>query len=204
MISRTFILTLSAILMLTCRAYGGSLQPFDDPITAPIDHPRTISIRTAAFFPSDSFFRKIYDNAAQCFEIELTQKWNSCFALWENFDWFSKKGGSIGFKDHTRISIGNISLGIKYIYFINHCLNAYVGIGPSLGIVWIEDDFHSGKHKRNGYTAFGGVIKTGINYYFAENWFLDIFVDYLYQPHHFKREVDLGGTKLGVGIGYAF
>ena len=42
----------------------------------------------------------------------------------------------------------------------------------------------------------------GIEFFF--NLLLDVFVDYLYQPVHFSTRIDIGGFKIGAGIGYKF
>ena len=164
----------------------------------------TVAIRTGAFFPVDSDFRKIYAHVSEFYELEFSQKCNDQFVIWENIDWFSRSGRSIGLHDYTRISIANFSGGIKFNVDITDCFLAYIGIGASIGGLWIKDDLRDSKHKTNHRCIWGGVIKTGVNYYFAQNWFIDLFADYLYEPHRFYRQVDFGGLRIGGGLGYAF
>lgn len=47
----------------------------------------------------------------------------------------------------------------------------------------------------------GGVLKSGMYVWINQCAFVDLFVDYLYQPVHFETHVDIGGVKVGAGLG---
>lgn len=161
-----------------------------------------LEFRSAAFFPSSKLFREIYGNAGVNFQIEAATELCNFVELWSNLDWFSKKGHSVGFHDPTRVKISNYSLGFNFVYPINCRFALYVGAGPSIGTIWLKNRLHHGKEKTSK-TVIGGVFKAGL-YLTIDNFFIDLFIDYLYQQSHFHTHVDIGGVKTGAGIGIFF
>lgn len=79
-----------------------------------------------------------------------------------------------------------------------------MGAGPSFGRIWLKNKPHYREDERTTKTVFGGVVKSGIYYTITDCLFLDLFVDYLYQPVHFDKHVNIGGVKIGAGIGVKF
>jgi opacity protein-like surface antigen len=159
-----------------------------------------VQARASAFFPSEGLFGKIYGTSMGCYAFEAsTPCWES-FESWMNLDWVSKKGQSTPLHSHTRISLVNFSLGIKYPYQISEDFKAYGGIGPSFGSVFVKNRMRDYRKKTSRF-AMGGVLKTGIRYEINCDVFLDLFFDYLYQRCFHK---DIGGCKLGLGVGYRF
>lgn len=163
----------------------------------------SVELRTAAFFPSSGLFRGIYGKVGTCYQAEGSAKWKNCWDLWSNIDWFTKHGESLGFRQPTRINILNFSLGIKYVYPFSRKCNAYIGLGPNLSVLWLKNNF-LGHREKVSKRALGGIVKLGIQYFITDCYFLDLFVDYLYQPMHFKNHVNVGGFKTGIGLGTQF
>ena len=163
----------------------------------------SIEIRSAAFFHSSKRFRDIYGTVSGNYQIEASTKLYDCIDGWANFDWFSKHGKSVGFNDPTRVSIANISLGIKFPYQFCEQFTPYIGIGPSLSRIWLKNKSQCSRETVSK-LAIGGVLKTGVYYFINRHIFIDVFVDYLYQPVHFETNVDIGGIKTGVGVGFKF
>lgn len=163
----------------------------------------SVEIRSAAFFHSSERFRKIYGNAGASYQIEASTRLCSCLDGWANFDWFSRHGRSGGFCDPARASIANVSFGIKAPYQFCDQWMVYIGVGPSLSRIWLKSKSQC-SHESVSKLALGGVLKTGVNYCIFRNIFMDVFVDYLYQPVHFKTHVDIGGFKTGAGLGVKF
>ncbi len=163
----------------------------------------SIEIRAAAFFPSSTRFKEIYGNVGASYQLEASTKLYNCLDGWANFDWFSKHGKSVGFNDPTRVSIANFSLGIKFPYQLSKQFTVYIGVGPSLARIWLKNKSQFG-HKNPSKLALGGVLKTGLYYFISKQIFIDVFVDYLYQPVHFEKTVDIGGIKTGIGVGVKF
>jgi hypothetical protein len=161
-------------------------------------------VRSAAFFHSSKHFRKIYGKVGANYQMEASIKSPyHCFATWANVDWLTKRGRSERYLGHNKISIGNISLGIKFPYQFSDRMTAYVGIGASLAKIWLKNKGLS-HHENHSKLACGGVLKSGIYYYITKCIFVDLFVDYLYQPIHFKKLDDVSGLKTGVGVGVKF
>lgn len=161
----------------------------------------TLELRSDAFFHSFKRFRHIYGDVSASYQVEGSIQCDQNMALWTNFDWFSKHGRSIGFRDPTRVDIANISFGIKIPYCITRNIIAYVGIGPSLSRIWVNNRLFRHRHEEVSKPALGGIIKGGVNYFITEHIFFDVFVDYLYQPVYFEKFVNIGGVKIGGGIG---
>jgi len=159
--------------------------------------------RLSAFYPSSAKFRKIYGHVQANYQLETTTSFPfSRMTGWANMDWVPATGHSKGFKKDTHADIVNLSIGIKVPFYIHH-FTAYLGFAPSLGKIWIKN--HSCcSHDHVKKYAIGGVVKSGLNYCIKHHLMLEAFVDYLYQPIHFDKTVDIGGRKAGVGLGIAF
>ena len=170
----------------------------------------SIEIRGAAFFPASHRFREVYENIGGNYQVELSTSTCICqreFNLWANFDWYSKKNKKHDCCDYyTRVEIPTISGGLKY-YFPCTCFcsnfDFYLGLGVTYSRIHLKSESCCVKEKKCK-DSIGGVIKSGINYYFCRNFFLDVFVDYVYQPVSFHKHVDVGGLKVGGGLGYSF
>lgn len=174
----------------------------------------TIEVRTAAFYHTSKQYRDIYGDWDPSYQVEVSVSCNCCYALWANFSWFQSHGRSVSLNncssvipctdcsgsDNTKAEVGNLSFGIKFPFCICECLLGYVGIGPSIGYIRINNDGFDDSSKY----AFGVIVKTGLNYYITQCLFLDLFVDYLYEPVHFDTQIDIGGLMAGVGLGLRF
>ena len=167
------------------------------------EYENTVELRSAAFIPTDNLFRDIYGNAGASYQLEASSAVYEGLDVWGNLDLFSKPGRSVGLGNSTEILIANTSVGIKVPFQFSEKISPYIGIGISLGRVWLKNNSFCGEDKASKF-AVGGVLKTGINYFFMENVFLDVFIDYLYQPVHFETDIDIGGLKTGIGLGIQF
>lgn len=164
----------------------------------------TLEIRPTAFFPSSNRFKEIYGHCLTSYQVEATA--NTMYPdidLWGNFDWFSERGRSDGLNDPTRVSIATTSLGLKFPYQLSEKMKPYLGIGISFSRIWLKNKTQC-SHERVSKFSVGGILKSGIYYFFKDNFFIDVFVDYTYQPVHFQTHVDVGGVKAGLGLGVQF
>lgn len=162
-----------------------------------------IEVRFAPFIHSSKLFREIYRNTGIVYEIQASAKFLTCFEVWSNLDWFSRRGRSVGLHEKTQVNISNCSVGVNFIYPYSCQFSFYCGAGPSVGTIWVHNKSHYVK-ERVYKTVVGGIFKVGMYFNLARNLFLDVFVDYLYQPVKFENRVNIGGFKPGVGIGVAF
>lgn len=162
-----------------------------------------VEVRSGAFFHSSSRFREIYGNVSASYGLESSVKLCHCLDGWANFDWFSKRGKSDGFNDPTRIRIANVSLGVKFPYQLCSNFTPYLGIGPSFSRVWLKNSSRCCR-QRTSKMAYGVVFKSGVNYLVCDGVLVDVFIDYLCQCASFKKHVDVGGLKTGIGLGLQF
>jgi hypothetical protein len=163
----------------------------------------SVELRAAAFFHQSDRFRKIYGNVGQNYQMEISAATKTCALVWLNAGWAYQKGKSTRLQNYTRVNIADFSMGVKFpFYFKERCMS-YVGIGPNFARVWLKNRtcFDSCKIWKD---SVGGVVKVGLNYLFCHNVFIDVFVDYVYQPVKFQRQVDVGGLKTGLGFGLYF
>lgn len=173
--------------------------------------PGSVELRYAAFLHTSKTFRDIYGTINQSFQVEastplrlhdLPDLWCG-LDLWGNFDYSQKQGKSIFAGDYTRVRLSTFSAGLKQSYQIDPTVNGYVGIGPSFAIVslknrgfFLNEDFSK--------SSLGVVLKFGVNYLLTSQIFIDLFIDYLYQPVRYQDDIDVGGFKPGIGIGMLF
>lgn len=170
--------------------------------------------RAAAFFPMGKKFRDIYGDVGTSLQLEQTRTWKNhrYLELWGNVEWIFMGGHGKRSCGSTEIDILNISLGLKSIGKVyRDFIFLYAGIGPNLGIVFIENKMEccincedsTSKHHSTK-VAIGGIAKTGAQFLFTPHFYLDLFTDYLYMPVHFKSTQDVGGFKVGGGLGARF
>jgi hypothetical protein len=111
----------------------------------------------------------------------------------------------------SNIDILNISIGMKTIGKVyRDFVFLYAGIGPNVGIVFINNklnccaDCGDTVSDNNCKAGIGVIAKTGSQIFFTPHFYLDLFVDYLYLHVHFNRTANIGGFKVGGGIGAKF
>lgn len=170
----------------------------------------TVEARAGYFFSSNHLVRKIYHHGGAEFEIQGSVQLYDQFSLWSNFNYFTRSGHSIGLYDKTTIQIYPLSAGISYSYAFHECMEFYFGVGGSYS--WLRTHDHSSFVQRHTHKqAWGGVAKSGIHYFFSECYFLDLFADYYYtkiRKSSYKgvenRAVNIGGVRVGLGLGMMF
>jgi outer membrane protein len=171
------------------------------------EQPMTLEIRSGAFIHANKRFKKLYGKIGTSYQIEASLSLPPFEYLrgWSNFDYFSKH--SRAHRDRccgkSKVEIPQISFGIKYIYPFGEFLDGYVGIGPSFSRINLTNKSCC-LHEKVSKFAVGGILKSGIYYSMSERLFMDVFIDYLYQPVHFKKYRNVGGFKAGAGFGYKF
>lgn len=163
----------------------------------------TFKIRGGAFIPRCDLFRDIYGKVGGFGELEIATHVHPHVEVWANANGFFKRGHSLGFCNQTRIAIGSGSIGLKFPYEFCNCFTLYLGAGPSFAGIWLKNKSICGCDKITKGSA-GGVVKSGFMYHFKSRWFVDLFFDYVFQPTHFQRHIDVGGARIGLGLGISF
>jgi len=168
----------------------------------------TLKVRGSAFFPQSKRVRQIYGKVGGNAEIEAAIGFTDHVALWANFDWFSKHGHSTGLlQSRTNVKIANFSFGLQFPWQIDECIILYAGVGPTIAKIWLRNVINTTAQtivQNVSKTCVGGIVKTGIYWFFYDNFFCDTFADYLYQPTGFSSKANVGGVRLGLGLGVMF
>ncbi len=162
----------------------------------------SLELRPSAFFHSGKRFREVYASVGPTIGIEVSKRFCKRYAAWIDVDYLKEKSDENGCCK-TSLGILNTSLGVRYLYPLGCLCELYVGIGPTFSWVDLKNHTCCG-HEHFSRLAVGGVVKTGLYYRFYRDYFIDVFVDYLYQSVHIGHSIDIGGLKLGIGIGTQF
>ncbi len=172
----------------------------------------SIEVRAAAFYPSGHTFREIYGNVGLSLQVEAarTLKNHNNIGIWGNVEWIFMDGKRRGPCGSSSVDMFDVSFGVKGIgYFFEDALLLYAGIGPEVGFVYIENKIrccsgcHTNKQHRSR-AAIGGILKTGANVRLSSIFNLSLFADYSYLPVHFNQTHNMGGGKIGGGLGARF
>lgn len=170
-----------------------------------------LQLRGAGFYPEDHLMRRVYEDVSDEYELEIGFFRNPCFSPWFNISYFEEKGHSTCRKKHTEIISHSLSIGIKRYYSFRECCKPYFGVGIGAGYVKFYDRaFYVDKN----ISKWGPLIiaKSGVQCDLGCRFFIDLFADYSYNPINGgkckkgikTRDVNIGGLKFGLGIGYHF
>jgi len=173
----------------------------------------TVEGRVSAFLPESKRVRRIYDDAIPFYQYEVAKTFCNGFQGWFDVGYFEDRGRSIPLHNKTRIRLLPLGFGVKYIFPVFSCLNAYVGGGGLYSFLRIKD--HSPFVKRHiRKNEWGGIVKIGFTYSVTCHLYIDIFADYLFQRFDFHRhprhrfvernDLNLNGVSVGAGIGFKF
>lgn len=178
-------------------------------------HGWQVEVRGAGVYSSSSRYREIYSDWSPEVQFEIAKSvWKHLYA-WFNAAYLWDEGHSQPFHDKTQIRLVPLTFGLKYIFPVTCDFSVYLGGGAAYSFLRIHD--HSPYvRKHTSREAWGGVVKSGIQYEFCESFFLDVFADYLFQ--HFSppndddsdyryietRSANLSGLRIGAGVGMKF
>lgn len=161
-------------------------------------------VRGSALIPTSDLFRDIYGTAAGNFDAEFAVKVYSYLQVWANVDYMQAHGHSLCFCDPTSIWIVNGSFGLKAPYDFNDWLTGYLGIGPTFGGIRIRDESQFSGCSTCTKSSIGFVAKSGLDFFFCKRWFVDVFLDYVYQQAEFQKHVNANAVRVGAGLGITF
>ncbi len=159
--------------------------------------------RVAAFFPTNHIFRQLYGKAIASFEIEAARSFCDDFELWGNINWLCSHGKTLTFHDRTNFQNLNLSFGGKQIFCLDKCTQFYLGLGLNAAYVRVHNHSEFVRNKVYKY-GVGGLAKAGFYFEPLDNLYFEAFTDYLYQVIHFEKHTQIGGFKVGGGIGVHF
>lgn len=160
-----------------------------------------LEVRVGPYFPSSRLWKGIYGDVAPDFQFQISNTLCKPLEVWGNVDWVTKNGRSLCFRDPTNVDVVNFSAGLNLL-FPCYCNSIfYIGAGPSWGNIWLHNNSRFTGQEHVYRSVFGGVVKGGIYIPIGCRFYVDLYVDYLYEVIQFQSPVDLGGVKTGVGIG---
>lgn len=159
-----------------------------------------VEYRNAFFFPSSSLERRIYHGTRLDYEAEISKHLFTNWYAWTNFTYFSKGGGSDPIGIPTRLTLYPLSFGVKYVYPIMCKLSAYAGIGANYTWMHLTNDSAAVPGENKG--RWGATAKLGVYYDLTERLFVDGFADYLYIPMNLQLVNNVGGWRVGLGVGF--
>ncbi len=171
--------------------------------------PWGLEVRGGAVRWTDSLPQQLYGTWAPEAELEAHLQLRPWTAAWLNLNGAWTSGDSLGLGMPTRLGLYTGSLGLKFMPPSDRwAIQPYLGAGLSIGLACTCDESltlpaHTSKW------SVGGVLKSGLLYSISSHFFSDLFLDYYYQPistseSSVNSSVDVGGLRLGLGIGVHF
>lgn len=178
----------------------------------PATHAFDLELRAACLYPQEPRIRQIYGNEGfPEGELEMAGPViNKHWAAWGNLSYYRKNGHSSCLHDKTHLSNWTLTSGLKYFICLSDPLSPYVGLGA--GIDYAHFNNHSSYIQSVNQWGIAAVAKSGLMVKLTELLFLDLFVDYSYNWLRTKRSrhcvssrnINTGGLKGGVGLGFHF
>lgn len=164
-----------------------------------------IQFRAARFFYASRTFRNVYGLSGTNYQVEAGFPITRSFEAWTNVDSsYKNKKRHDYYHFRTQVWIKTISLGLKFVQPLSHFCDLYLGLGAAYGRVTIKNQIHVKNRRaweKKSKNGIGAVFKLGARYSLTETIFVDLFADYLIQRVHYARHVEVGGLKVGIGIG---
>lgn len=160
-------------------------------------------VRISAFSPSNKLMREIYGDWHANYEVEVGKFFYPNYELWGNVGYFSADGKTEALHTRTKFTNTNLSGGTKYIFCLGRCIQFQLGLGINVAFVDVHNDSDYVKRNDNQ-NGVGGVFKAGFYFIPSKNLFFEAFSDYLYQKIRFHKSIQIGGVRLGGGVGFRF
>lgn len=178
-----------------------------------------IEARAAYFYPQEKRIRDLYGkNGFANYQIEAAMPFdylNDCYCscdwdLFTNVGYYEKSGHTSCLNSRTTVNNWTINFGVKRYFDMCECFRPYLGLGIGAAYVKFHDRSDFVRQHTNEW-GFALLAKSGIIYDITCNFFLDAFIDYSYEWYDFKKKscvstknVNTGGLKTGLGLGYRF
>jgi len=185
------------ICLIACSA---SLQVFATPNDA---HKITLSGRIAAFFPQSSRFQRVYGHSLPVYGAQLSAQWHPSWELWTVLDGYSKSSRKYTDETNSTVTTFILSVGINYLFKPMPKLDLSLGLGPILGVIHLNNRSWSKREKTTALVT-GGMARLDARWWIHPSIFFTLFTDYSYQISFLQNHVNVGGTKLGGGLGWKF
>ena len=159
----------------------------------------TVEIRRTSFSPSEQAFKDIYGGGPMWGGEISVNVWKR-LEVWISGSHFTQTGELTFTQEETKLEITPIGAGVKYSYPIEKIVEIYGGVGANHYSYKEENPI--GKVSKGG---LGFIMKAGI----LGNIFKGVVIDAFFNYTHCKMkpadfDINIGGTEVGVGLGYRF
>ena len=102
----------------------------------------------------------------------------------------------------TKMQIFQMGSGLQYTFDLACNFSAFLGCGLTYSFLWIKNDSHFVERKVEK-NCFGGILKSGLSYYFYQSFHGDLFLDCSVTKFGVKN-FDYATVNFGVGLGAEF
>lgn len=180
--------------------------------STPHTHPAVLKgdlqVRAGYFRFANHAARKIYHGGAPDIELQGDLFVHRFFNPWMNINYVWREGRSDPLSDKTELKLVTMSAG-SYVQFSSrrYPLKFYLGIGLAVAYLHLRDHSDYLPHHTDRW-SIGVVGKSGLLINF-HRCLLNPFFDYYFQPASRRStlsesQVNVGGFRVGLGLGYFF
>jgi hypothetical protein len=171
-------------------------------------------LKPGYYYLTDSTLREIYNQGGFTCRVEAGYKVWGPLILWFDGGYFQKEGQALGGDEGTRIMLGSLTLGLKWIHYFHERVALYAGAGPRLFLVKVHNFSPYVRGEDNDF-GIGGGFNAGFWFFPIPCWpnfFLDLFADYSLMKVEIEEDeissydydLDVSGTTVGLGLGFRF
>ena len=170
----------------------------------------------AVFHSRENMYKEVHQQETLTPMLQLQVKISPHFGLWSDLGFFYNDGhfeDANGIFADTKSSIYHIffGLGLKAQHCFRESSNIYIKAGPSLMYYNRKQNLPATPRTLDG-TGFGATIGTGVQLHIRNNWYTNLFADYMFNRKTIKnpkyptrtKRIDIGGFLTGLGLQYKF
>ena len=166
------------------------------------------------FHSHDNLYRNIHNEATLTYILQIQLRMKALVAIWSDIGFFMNDGKMQNTHEVTGqfhdIDIYHLTcgLGLKMHSNINKHFNVFAKLGPNIMAIWCKRNYIY-LPKTTEKICIGATTGCGFEGLIKNNWYMNIFVDYLYNRKSFDmavetRQVNIGGILCGIGLNYKF
>lgn len=167
------------------------------------------------FYFTDAEMRTFYGDGGVTFRGEFGYRFWGPFTVWVDGGYFQKDGESLGIYSKTDLKIATITLGLKTLWYLHERVAFYLGAGPRLFMMMMNNSSPFVRSEDNG-VGIGAGFDGGFWLFPIPQWknfFLNLCADYSWKQMDIEEDevssidesrVDLSGVTGLVGLGIRF
>ena len=171
----------------------------------------SFAFKPAYFYPQDSVYRDIYKGGFIAL-FDMNYQFYEGLGLWTQVGYFHKRElvKSINALYPTSVTQYPVSFGLSYTWKICSFFDFFFRLAPNWVYTktWVDIPNLKSPVSEN---TFGATLGLSGKFNFSTGFFLELFIDYLYDHKKIKDKNSLetfrrylGGIHTGLGIGYSF